>query len=526
MQRTTGVPSGSALTQRSLFLLFLLSVVLAGVVTLLVATRWGLGVTPDSVGYLKAARNFLQGRSMSEIANRPVTQWPPLYPMTLTISGLFGINLLAGARFLHVLLYAANVLLVGHLLYKYGRLFWIAAVGAVLLAGSSVMLRVHAYAWSEPLFILLALLALVFLERYLDNGRRLNLVTAALLVGVACLTRYVGVALIGTAVLGLLFFQRSSLREKVLSMVIFSFLSAMPLTLWFVRNLFATGSTTGRIITFHPVGQDHLWNALYTFSSWLQIAEVTPGVVWFSTWFIIIAVAIFTLWLRRHEQRSAGSEPETIPYGVKLQALFIVTYGMFLIISISFLDANTPLDDRILSPVFVSGLILMLFLAGEANRLVGQRHKVVVSSLLGVPLILLTAAHLMDSASWVAMGRAQGLGYSSRRWQESPMLATVETLPTNIDIFSNAPEAIELLAGRPATPLPRRVEAMTAAENAGYEEEVVEMKEIVESGEGVIVFFNVLDRPVMTIEELHQRLSLRPLVRVEDGAIYSGHNRK
>lgn len=526
MQRTMDARLGLGVVQRRSFIILLIFIAFIGIIALLFATRWGIGTTPDSVGYVTAARNLLQGRSMSGIAGAPVVQWPPFYPLSLSLVGLFGIDPLSGAHIVQALLYGANVLLAGYLLRRYSGLFWFAAVGTLLLAASSVMLRIHAHAWSEPLFILLGLLGMVLVAHYIDEGRPLHLVGAALLVGLAALTRYVGVTLIGTAVLGLLFFRRSPLRKNLIGALVFGILTVAPLVLWMGRALFATGSAAGREIAFHPIGRDHFWHAMYTFSSWLHIADLTPGIVWVGVWFALIAGAVAILWLRRRKQRRTLGDSVPIPTLIKLLALFIVNYGIFLTLSISFLDANTPLDDRILAPVFVSGLLLVMFLAGEAITLAGNNYKTTASLLVGVPLALLAAAHLAHGASWAAASHAQGLGYSSPQWQQSSLLAEVRSLPAETVIYSNAPEVIELLAERPATPLPRQMEAMTQSENADYHEEVAVIKETVEGEEGVIVFFDVLDRPVMTTEELHRHLSLQALAHVEDGAIYGARNRK
>lgn len=520
MQHQIDAPTRVTPAQRPLFLLFSLLVGLIGILALLIATRWGIGTTPDSVGYVKAARNILQGRSAGGIADATVTQWPPLYPLVLSVSGLFGVSPLSGARFVHLLLYSANVMLVGYLLFRVSHRLWIAAFGLVLLASSGVMLSIHAHAWSEPLFLFLAFLGLVVLARFLEKGGALKLLGASLLVGLACLTRYVGVTLIGAAALGILIFWRSPLRQRMVSAFGFCVLSAAPLVLWIAPNLLATGSTAGREIAFHPVNRDHFWHAAYTFSSWLRIADMTPGFVWISMWSAILVGAIGIIWLRRRRQQNVAAESRPVPQLLTLLVLFVVNYGLFLLFSISFLDANTPLDDRILSPVFVSGLILAVFLAGEVIRLADDKYRVAASALVGVSLFLLATAYLAHGVSWVSASRSQGLGYSSPRWQQSPLVAEAQLLPVGTVIYSNAPEVIELLAARPATALPRRVEAMTQTENTDYDTEVSVLEETVQSGEGVIVFFTVLDRPVMTIEELRQRISLEPIVQVTDGAIY------
>lgn len=521
-----GAHSVTAPAQKLLAILWVISAAIAGTLILLLATSRGIGLSPDSAGYVAYARNLLDGQGVRALFETRVTQWPPLYPVLLSTSGLFGTDPLNGARFLHALLFASNILLAGFLLYKHSGLLWVAGVGTLLFVSSRAMLLIHFFAWSEPLFILLMLLGMIVLERYMESGRRLNLVTAALIVGLACLTRYIGITLISTVVLALLFFRRSSFRQKMIDAFIFGLFSILPLALWFLRNLFVVGSTSGREIAFHPATLEHFWHVMYTVTSWLHIADMTPGFIWIGVWFAVFIGAVGVLWSRRQKQHGVGNKTRLIPPMIRLQALFIVNYGLFLVFSISFVDANTPLDDRILAPVFVSGLILAMFLVGEAIRLVGDRRKTAASVAVAVPLALLAIANTAQGISRVATSRAEGLGYATPRWQQSPLVAEVKSLPADTVIFSNAPEVIALFADRPATRLPRHFSKMAQAENADYEAEVAEVKKTVQEREGVIVFFSGLDRPVMTIEELHGRLSLRPLTVVADGAIYGAGNRK
>src|SRR5437879_1284014 len=88
---------------------------LLGIVMLLFSTRWGVGLSPDSVAYIAAARDLLNGHGYTTIL------WAPLFPMFVTAIGLFRVDPLVGARGLNAVLFAANIALVGIIVRRYTR---------------------------------------------------------------------------------------------------------------------------------------------------------------------------------------------------------------------------------------------------------------------------------------------------------------------------------------------------------------------------------------------------------------------
>ena len=94
---------------------------LLGVIGLLLMTRWGIGTSPDSVGYLQAARSIVA--TSGGVLVRPegpgavaLTHFAPLYSFLLSFGGLIGLDPLDWARWLNAALFAANVLVVSVLL--------------------------------------------------------------------------------------------------------------------------------------------------------------------------------------------------------------------------------------------------------------------------------------------------------------------------------------------------------------------------------------------------------------------------
>ena len=93
-----------------------------GAAVLTIATRWGIGLYADSIVYIGVARNILDGKGViffndvGEIT--PVTQYPPFYSVTIALAGLVGLDPLEGARWISILFYVGNALLLAYIAYS------------------------------------------------------------------------------------------------------------------------------------------------------------------------------------------------------------------------------------------------------------------------------------------------------------------------------------------------------------------------------------------------------------------------
>ena len=73
---------------RTLASIAVILIAVAGIVVALLAMRHGVGLSPDSVTYIGAARNLADGRGFTlasggEAADAPITWYPPMYSATL-----------------------------------------------------------------------------------------------------------------------------------------------------------------------------------------------------------------------------------------------------------------------------------------------------------------------------------------------------------------------------------------------------------------------------------------------------------
>jgi 4-amino-4-deoxy-L-arabinose transferase-like glycosyltransferase len=517
------------LSRRLSFALLLLS--LLAVALVILATRFGIGVTPDSTVYLEAARNLTAGRGLIALAAdgelRPMTHYPPLYSSLLALIGLGHVSIAGAARWLQAILFGANVLLVGFVIARSARnSFWLPIVGALLMLTAPDVVAVHTLALTEPLFILLAVSCLVTLAQYLKNDRPGWLILAASLAGLALLTRYVAVTLMVTGLAALLLLPQRDWRRRLTSAFVFGAITALPMILWFIRNARLTGSQTDRQMIFHPPGIKQFVVAISTVASWLLVGKVRGdlriGIFVAET---ILAV-LFLLYLRKQIRRSAVDDDSSREIGHDLNfkqlplvlLIFIVSYTGFIIIATSLFDL-VIFDERTLLPLHVVSIVLVLVCASKL--------LVRFPNIRGIRLTLILAAiavlgsYFLRTAGWFAHTRYDGQGYASRAWKESKTVHRVRSLAPEIPIYSNAPDAVYYLTGRPAILVPEKTVFITGRLNQNYETELAKMGSRLKTEEGALVYFNTLpERWYLTSEsELEERLALREVLKETDGSI-------
>ncbi|NLX10652.1 MAG: hypothetical protein GXY36_13425 [Chloroflexi bacterium] len=482
---------------------------LAGGVIFYAALAQGIGVTTDPARFIDAARSLAAGQGLvlrSTGEAEPLTHHPPFYPALLAlIAHVGGIEVLAAARGLHAALLGLNALGVGLAVQHLApRSRWLPPLGVFFTLGSITLLRLHSLALSEPLFVLLGLGGLALLAVYLDSGGRGWLIGAAVAVGLAALTRYAGAAAVLAGALAIVAWGRGTLQRRVMIAAGWAGSALLPLAIWTARNLHTAGSAADRRLALHPVGLDHLRDGWAAVSGWALPwirAEDVRGVA------LVVVVAGLILWGRGHAGGNIGRGPVL----ARVLALFGPVYLGFLLVTISLVDAETPLDERLLAPIYVAGLVIALWIAGR-----GRRGLVALIAAAYAANMIVLAAGFLDHIS------REGQGYTGRAWQESALMAQIEALPPDTLIYSNGPDAIYFLTGRAAWRIPAERQAGTLEPNPDYAAEVAQMGARLAAEGGVMAYFETIDWRwyLPAAAELTARLPLRAAITVPDGALY------
>jgi len=498
-----------------------------GVVGIVISTPHSIGTSPDSIGYLKAADNLLSGHGLttSEFPGvyQPLTQYPPLYSIVLAAGGWFIGDTLQAARIIAGTIFGLNILIVGLLLYTSIRsTIWPAMIGSGVMLVASPMINVHVMAWSEPLFILLCLLSLLALSAFFAKGKFALLLVAAVLTSLAALTRYAGMALVLTQLIGILFYSKGNWVKRVREIFIFGFISVLPLLAYLLYNQRVSGSATNRILSFHPVTLPQIGLGIRTVSAWFGLPAALPiESILIGTGLILALIVFVMIKQPKPEQvNSVGNPYNASPTRIfSLLAIFTGVYGLFLLFSISFLDANTELDGRILSPIYVTILILII---DRTTRFLYPLKASIWKLVATIPIGLILVNYLIGTVSTLSSNRFYGIGFSTPVWRDSPLIEEIQTLPADTLIYTNIPEGIYLHTGRPAARLPRKFFLSSQEVNLQFESEISQIGRQLVTGQSVIAFSNFPDRSENpSLQDIQEVIHLSRVVEVADGSIYS-----
>ncbi len=268
-----------------------------------VGTLAGAGLSPDSVSYVSAARSFASGQGLQVFTGDPLTDWPPLYPLLLSVFGLFGIDAVPASRIVAVLTHAALVGVGGAWLLGRTQTRAVAWAGVTTLVMAPALLWTGVWAWSEGLFMVMSVACLVLLDRHRRTPAAATLVWAAVLAAAAALTRYSGVALIGTGALFLLWTGRARWADAAKRCLGFVALAAMPVALWMLRNRALGEGIVGERSPGQWTVGFNVRRTASLLSAWVVPAGV-EGVWAAGAWVLMVGLAGGAVWLAVRSARA------------------------------------------------------------------------------------------------------------------------------------------------------------------------------------------------------------------------------
>jgi hypothetical protein len=511
--------------QRPLALGVLILLAMSGMGIVLLSTHQGVGISADSTRYIDASRHFLQGHglsiSVSEGKFKPFTFYP-LFPSLLSLIGLFGVDPVIGARWFNICIFGINIFLVGYLIKKYTESFRASFIGSVLALSSYGLILSHSYCWTEPLFICLTLVTMYFIAIYIDSHQGIFLFIAAVASSLAVLTRYAGIPLIVSAMVGIYLLNKSKPRDRIMDMLRFAGISLFPLVFWLLRNFYLTHTFIHRKIIFRPGVSERL-QGLFDFLRDGVINMGTQfdatGILIIITRLIIVSLLVISFFLRK-EQKWAGMKPQKHFAAIPILFLsFILFYAVSFIIVLVFFDAAvSPVNLRYWAPLYVSVIMLVIGLPYRWLAFMRQgRLSLCLTILLGV---IFPAVYLKVGLAWAEVASHQGLGYNNLEWKRSATMQKIKSFPPHTLIYSNGSDVIYFLTGRVVQSIPFKVNPSQGRENGNYLSQITDMREELEKKRGVVVYFNMINRPYLPSEnELRKSLLLQPLLVEPDGDI-------
>ena len=498
---------------------------LAGFIALWHVTRSGICIITDSSYYLMASESLVNYHAFGTFTPdghvKLLTVWPPLYPSLLSLFHWINVSPATAARWLNAILFGLNASLAGVLVKKVSRGgLIVAAASALLFISSTSMLSLHWVALSEPLFIFFLFTCLYSLCGYLESKRLGWLMAAACAASMAWLTRYSGVSFVAAGTLAVLCLSDLKRARRTLHAALFSIIAAAPNLLWMIRNQIVAGTASGKHFGWHPASLSLFQDYLITIARFILPEGMIPATV--------SALALLGLLLLLALAWKRGRLKFSLNRAQKLLLLFIASYSALLFISISFLDANLVIDTwRLSLPICLIGLVLIvsfvrpLFTSDGENAL-DKRSRLIAATC----AILFLCAFAFRGAQWISTNdsgeskNVESSNFTSRYWTESSLIQALKALPPDTPIYTNGPDALYVLTGRPAYPLPQKFNAETLQPSASYEESLHTIGDKLKDGGVVVFLYTHRFANLPTQQELLEKLALKEVFKDPTGKIF------
>lgn len=507
--------SGFGFTNAAVYTVFAALGLIAVLMALKSTSAYGAGMSPDAVSYISTAEHLLEGKGYLDYDGLPYLMWPPLFPTVLALLGLTGMEPHTAARFLNAVCFGLIVFCSGLLFSLRIRSRSLVILGAVAILLSFILLQLSAYAFSEPLFIVLLILFMFNISKFLETRQLKPLIFAALCAALATLQRYVGLTTIIAGVFSILLFTRKSvLLERLKYSLIFGAAACTPNAVWFIHNKLAAGSTTAR----------HFY--LKATVDWLVLRPLNGITPWFvtakfplATRLVIIGIfaglLVTAVILRRLKFGKELAGNTSLP---KACAVLILIYAFFTLSAAAFAGADA--NERLWASLYVF-LILFILIGLEAfGRLLGLVLKkdwaayLVVIVLCSLWLIFYSLPVVKQKINQFQKFGAPGI--NSAFWHQSPLIQWLKTHPLQGQVFSNEPATVYFWTGRYVRLSPHR--------RGGVSRLIISLdqfKQLISKEKNNYIIWSFKEpRPdLYNLKELNSMFKLKLLAQLQDGVV-------
>lgn len=487
---------------------------------LILASAWllgfsvepGIGLASDSYYYVSGADTLFNGDGFGRIAGdgefKPTTHFPPIYSFALLMTRLASGERIDAVPVLHQAL-LMGVLTLGFLLVTHLTDSTAAGVIFILLAGlAPAMLSVFSWLLSEGMFLLVVAATLTIMAGYERQHSSRWLAVAGLLTGLAYLTRYTGVTLAAAIGLALLLTEDIGRWRKS---ALYLGTSALLPIIWLLRNWFIAGVTTNRSLGWHPISLEKIRSGMSVLAGWISPGQV-PDFIRLGMLILLVGALLLGYFLAWRRNRKLGIVEAS------LLAFFLI-YPTFLVLSISIVDAATPLDERILSPLFATILILSINLFCMGWHRFNWPGWIKAS--LAIGMVLFAGLTVVRGVRQAMDLHLDGQGFASARWSQSAMIDWLNGLPPDTILYSNELDAIYLLTGRLVYQIPIKWDPVRDQPRTDYDDQLEAMRLRLEAEDGYLVTFETLsNQQAFFPPEAELSQGMESVLVVPLGAVY------
>jgi hypothetical protein len=493
-------------------------------------TSHGVGLRDDSFTYISSAEALAQGLGYGHMTGdntfKLTTNFPPLYSALLAAVHLTGLDLPGSARLVGGLTFGVIVLLTGLAVLMATGSGLAAGLAGTLIVATPALIEANTWALSEGLYISLSLAVLTFTVRGLADrdGKPGLLPLAGAALGLSLLTRYIGIALVASALITILITPEGPLGHRLRHALWPALIALLPLGFFLARNLIAAESLINRPLPyFHPMNAGDLTaldaTILGFFDPSLQPGDfhIPAGIPTALALMTMAGVAAAEFRVTRARSLISALERRA-GLMAQVSAAYAFIYILFLLFARSFLDRLIPFNSRIMSPLIPIGVIMISIGLSDIRAKTLTIRGAAGMGLLLIWVVVMSAAGI----SQVRTLSEEGLGFSNNFWRSSKTMEVVRLLPADTPIYTNNLPAIYFLSHRFASAIPQEFNPADEQPSTGYASSLAAMRRRLRAGHGVLVILGPAPWnrvPAAGLKDLTSGMSL--ISEYPDGLIFA-----
>jgi hypothetical protein len=191
-------------------------------------------------------------------------------------------------------------------------------------------------------------------------------------------------------------------------------------------------------------------------------------------------------------------------------------YLLQVLVSLSFFDASTRIDDRILSPVFVSMMMSIFFLFYSTNNL--RIRLIFITGFIALLAFGPLPSRWSETQEMISSMQLNGAGFTSKHWRNSEIINWIQKQEDDATIITNQAMVVNFLTGYPAIQVPERWDPVKDQIREDYQYEIDQMLAQLETPNAYLVLFERQDLSIPQDQAWTESLSI--LYDSPEGIIY------
>ena len=418
--------------------------------------NWGPGANSDGLTYLVLARElYRHGRYGTPLPGggwKPMSHFPPGYPLAIATFAFFTHGDEArAAQWLNLVCLALVVLLSAREVYRVTRHLFPTAATVLWLAASFHLLRIFAWVLSEALFLAQILLLAWAMEAWRERASLRHALLTGLITAWSVATRWIALIL----PVWVLAWMAWSWRRKRPSdwryqMGAFFLAWGLPTLALMAVSRMSGGVVASRTLGWHPPEGERWFQAARTVASWLvdPFQELTPAQAWGRAIGVLAGLGVLVVLARAQaphfpqgKERTRHLEAFLVRWGG-----FALLYLLGLVAAITFLDASTPMDWRLLAPEHLA----LSLVGGVTAWYALARWWPLVLILLWAWVHLMRTVRVHDEFFLLGRWHRHGAVLRSADWQTLDVWPLLRSLPDHVTLYTNEREETLYYADHPA----------------------------------------------------------------------------